>query len=156
MTATRKQRKLSASQEDYLEAVLALVATRQVARVRDIAKRLGVSMSSVSSALRLLAKRKLVNYDPYEAVTLTRQGTRLAEQIRQRHRTLCSFLTDVLCINRDVAEANACRMEHAVDDVVLARLDKLDEFLKRNKAADRWCENFLAFCEKTARSQENR
>ena len=61
---------LSASLEDYLEAILHLVTEKQVARSRDIAKRLRVNRSSVTGALQALAKKGLVNYEPYEAVTL--------------------------------------------------------------------------------------
>jgi len=59
-----QQDKLSPSMEDYLEAIVGLVRTGKVARVRDIAQRLGVGMSSVSTALRGLGARGLVNYDP--------------------------------------------------------------------------------------------
>jgi DtxR family Mn-dependent transcriptional regulator len=39
---------LSASLEDYLEAIFHIVAEKQAARVKDIAKRLSVNNSSVT------------------------------------------------------------------------------------------------------------
>jgi DtxR family Mn-dependent transcriptional regulator len=128
-------KKLSPSQEDYLEAVLDLVRTGQVARVRDIARRLGVGMPSVTVALRALSSRGLVNYDPYEVVTLTEAGQRTGEEIERRHRVLQSFLTDVLGLDESTARANACRMEHAVDVVVLERLSALMERLEHQPPA---------------------
>ncbi|MCL2701763.1 MAG: metal-dependent transcriptional regulator [Phycisphaerae bacterium] len=125
--------KLSPSQEDYLEAVLDLVRAGQVARVRDIARRLGVGMPSVTVALRQLSSRGLVNYDPYQVVTLTAAGRQAGEEIERRHRVLESFLTDVLGLDEAVARANACRMEHAVDATVLERLSAWMERLGDEK-----------------------
>lgn len=131
IAAGGKSRRLSSSKEDYLEAILFLVRQHRVPRVRDIASRLGVGMPSVTSALKILSKRKLVNYDPYEFVTLTEPGRALAEQIARRHDDLTSFLVDVLGLSPQTAQANACRMEHAVDDEVLERLRSLAEFVNR-------------------------
>lgn len=135
MTMTTSKRKLSPSLEDYLEGVLELVERGKVARVRDIAKRLGVGMPSVSVALRALGQRGLVNYDPYQVVTLTDKGRRAALEIQQRHDVLQKFLINVLGIDETTAAANACRMEHAVDPVVLDRLKRLAEFLQACPAA---------------------
>jgi len=138
---------LTASLEDYLEAVLFLVREGSVARVRDIASRLDVGMPSVTAAMKALSKRDLVNYDPYQVVTLTERGMELAEEIGNRHATLRRFLTEVLGIEEDLAEANACRMEHAIDDEVLARLVELGEFLRCcPRVRGRWLEEFTHYC----------
>ena len=73
--------KLSASLEDYLEAIFHLVAEEQVARARDIAKRLKVGQSSVTGALHALAEKGLVNYAPYEVITLTHKGEAAAREV---------------------------------------------------------------------------
>ncbi len=130
----RQQSKLTGRLEDYLEAVLVLVRESGSARVRDIAARTDVSMSSVSTALKQLAAAGLVNYDPYELTTLTAKGEALAGAIRQRHTALSDFLTGVLDVDEAVAEANACRMEHVVDDEVLDRLGLLAAFLSERAA----------------------
>ncbi len=144
---TSKQKQLTASMEDYLEAILYLVRRKQVARVRDIADRVGVGMSSVSTALKSLAKRELVNYDPYEAITLTTRGWEVAEGVSQRHHLLRRFLTDVLGLDSETADANACRMEHAVDDALLDRLMHFSVFIRTCPRAGRpWIENFMQTC----------
>ena len=79
--STDKKRNLSASLEDYLEAILNLSGDRKVARSRDIAEALEVSRSSVTGALRTLAEKQLVNYKPYGYITLTDQGRALAEKV---------------------------------------------------------------------------
>ena len=116
------KRKLTSSKEDYLEAIWALESEDGVARVRDIAARLDVGKSAVTAALKSLAKRDLVNYAPYEFITLTDRGRELAKEVDRRHQVLRRFLMEVLGLEAEVAEANACRMEHVVDNVVLERL----------------------------------
>jgi DtxR family Mn-dependent transcriptional regulator len=76
-----------------------------------------------------LADRGLVHYDPYRQVTLTEPGRQAAEEITDRHRVLRRFLTRVLGVAPSVAEANACRMEHVVDNVVLDRLTAFGRFV---------------------------
>jgi len=123
------------------------VRQKRVARVRDIAERVGVGMPSVTAALKTLSRRKLVNYDPYQAVTLTDRGRELAEQVSRRHHALRRFLTDVLGLDGAVAEANACRMEHAVDDELLERLSGLSEFIHNcPRAGAEWISRFATHC----------
>ena len=138
---------LTSSQEDYLEAILYLVRQSRVARVRDIAQRLGVGKPSVTSALKALSRRKLVNYDPYQYITLTDLGRELAEEISHRHVVLRRFLMDVLGIDADTADANACRMEHAIDPEVLGRLKALASFLQEcPRTGPDWIDAFQNGC----------
>ena len=121
---------LTPALEDYLEAILVQVRRSRVARVRDVARRLDVGMPSVSAAVKSLRQRKLVDHDPYAFITLTGRGRRLAEKIVERHQVLRDFLANGLAIGADAADRNACRMEHAVDGVVIERLVRLGEFLR--------------------------
>ncbi len=120
--AKTARRELSSSLEDYLEAVRDLVRVGRVARVRDIAARLRVGMPSVSVALKALGEKGLVNYDPYQVVTLTHRGEKVGGDIARRHAAIRAFLTGVLGVEPSLAESNACRIEHAIDDEVLQRL----------------------------------
>ena len=120
---------LSASQQDYLEAELFAVRRDKVARVRDIARSVGVGMPSVTAALKALSKRKLINYDPYQFVTLTEAGREAAEAISRRHHDLRRFFVEVLGVDEAQADANACRIEHAVDDELLDRLRSFIDFV---------------------------
>jgi DtxR family Mn-dependent transcriptional regulator len=143
---------LTSSQEDYLEAIWDLVQQDGSARVRDIAERLAVAMPSVTVALKSLAGRGLVEYEPYQQVTLTRRGKGQAERITRRHEVLRDFLTEVLDVDEPVAEANACRLEHAVDDAVLQRLQCFAEFTTgRSAPADDWPGAFRRYCQRRRR-----
>ena len=139
--------KLSPSLEDYLEAVLILVRRGRVARVRDIAAHLGVGKSSVTGAVKTLAKRGLVNYEPYQFITLTDHGRELAEEVSSRHVLLREFLSGILGLDEEVAEANACRMEHAVDAELLEQLGKFSAFVRDcPRAGENWVRAFVERC----------
>ncbi len=60
---------LSASLEDYLEAIFHIEQEKHAARAKDITERLQVSGASVTAALRTLAEKKLINYAPYDLIT---------------------------------------------------------------------------------------
>ncbi|OQC16655.1 MAG: Transcriptional regulator MntR [Lentisphaerae bacterium ADurb.Bin082] len=62
---------ISSTLEDYLEAIAALVEINGHAHTKDIAERLNVSMSTVSSALQTLSSRSLITYQPHMPVKLT-------------------------------------------------------------------------------------
>ncbi len=115
-----EQEVLSASLEDYLEAILLLERASRVARVSEIAGLLGVSRPSVSGALKSLGSRQLVTHAPYGHVTLTAEGARIAAEVERRHLAIRDFLTGVLGIPGDRAEVTACKMEHVLEPEILA------------------------------------
>jgi len=150
-------KKLTRRLEDYLEAVWVLTQEQGAARVRDIAARTDVTMSSVTSALKQLARGGLVHYDPYQLVTLTARGESLAERIHDKHDALRGFLVEVLDLDPHTAEANACRMEHVVDDEVLHRLSLLARFLQqRRPEQEEWIQRFGAYCRSQGSSPQGR
>jgi DtxR family Mn-dependent transcriptional regulator len=113
---------LSASLEDYLEAILNLAGEFKVARSRDIAIVLGVSKASVTGALRLLKEKGLVNYKPYDYVTLTETGRTTAAEVVRKHNVLKSFFVDVLGIDKDTGQRAACKAEHALGLKIISRI----------------------------------
>jgi DtxR family transcriptional regulator, Mn-dependent transcriptional regulator len=137
---------LSATQEDYLEAISRLTATKGAARVRDIALELDVHKSTVTAALKGLAEKDLINYAPYELTTLTEVGRRIAQEVTRRHRGIREFLVDVLCIDEATADDCACRLEHVVGKTVFQRLALFAEFVKTSPPpGDDWTEQFRRY-----------
>jgi DtxR family Mn-dependent transcriptional regulator len=124
---TEKKTWLSDSLEDYLEIILALEKRNKVARVKDIAEEMGVLRGSVTSALKKLGQKDLINYEPYNYITLTPKGAAIAKEVRRRHDVIKDFLINVLQINPEKAEINACRMEHVMDKTCV---DRLVQFIK--------------------------
>ena len=122
---------LSASLEDYLKAIHQIVVEKQAARGKDIARRLRVSNPSVTAALRSLAEKGLINYTPYEIVTLTDRGKEMSEDIMGRHKALRDFFVKVLSVSEDLADKAACDMEHALPRDILVSLTEFVEFVER-------------------------
>jgi len=123
--------KLSASLEDYLEAIYQVIEERGEARAKDIAGRLDVAASSVTNALQGLVKRDLVHHQPYDLITLTDKGERVAREVVRRHEVLSSFFTEVLSVDEKTAADCACKMEHIVGDAILERLIAYIEYSRR-------------------------
>jgi len=138
---------LSASLEDYIEAIFNLAGDSKVARSKDIAKSLGVSKSSVTGALKLLKEKELINYEPYGYVTLTQAGQAAAGEIVAKHNVLKSFFVDVLGVEADLAQEAACRAEHALGPEIISRLLAFSEFAAQTaKNGYDLTEDFEQFC----------
>ena len=109
--------KVSMSHEDYLEAIVMLGGTtEQSVRSVDIAKQMEVSKASVNKAIGLLKEKGLAEQPYYGDVTLTERGYEYGCAVYKRHRYLTAFLSKGLGIAEDVAEEEACLMEHAISD----------------------------------------
>lgn len=137
---------LSASQEDYLEAIYVIIQEKQAARAKDIGQKLNLRGASVTGALRSLSEKGLINYTPYDIITLTPEGKILAEDILHRHNTIKTFLNEILQIDIAEAEENACRLEHSISSNVLERLINFMGFVKIcPKVEEHWVEAFKDF-----------
>jgi len=124
---------LSESLQDYLEAVYFLVQRNRVARMRDIAATLAVGKSSVTGAVQALAERGLVNYGPYQFITLTEAGEEAGRELVCRHEILKRFLMEVLGVAEAEAESVGCKMEHAIKGDVLDRFVRFVEFVEHDR-----------------------
>jgi Mn-dependent DtxR family transcriptional regulator len=118
---------LSASKQDYLETILDFAAESGQVRSIDIARTLGVSRASVNKSLGVLKESGLVEHEHYGDVKLTETGLRMARAVRARHNSLKRFLIEVLGVNPETAENDACRMEHAISRETAT---KLEDYLK--------------------------
>jgi Mn-dependent DtxR family transcriptional regulator len=108
--------------EDYLERIYLLIQEHRVARVKDIATSRGVKNPSVNNAIIELKKRGYVIQEPYGYVLLTKEGEVEAERILKRHKLLREFLLH-LGVSEEVADEDACGMEHFLNDETLKAID---------------------------------
>lgn len=125
-----KKISLTASLEDYLEAIFNIVSEKGGVRAKDIANHLGVKAGSVTTALQALAKSEHINYQPYDVITLTDKGMDEARKIIRKHEILRDFFVDVLGAGCKVAEDAACQMEHSIPDMLVERLISFTEFVQ--------------------------
>ncbi len=128
----RESVNLSASLEDYLEAILNVADRDGVARSKDISASLRVAKPSVTGALKLLAKRGFVNYKPYGCVTLTQKGVLQAGRVAQRHEIIKSFFMDVLGVDGTIAQKAACKAEHLLGPVIISRMRDFTNLTRKN------------------------
>lgn len=148
---TEKQEDLSQSLEDYLEAILYLEERHEAARVKQIADMLQVRMPSVTNALKHLREKSLVNYRKNSSISLTKEGKELAKQVTHRHRTIRTFLKDVLKLGDEDAEETACRIEHVIGNEFTIRLSMLNRFFKTAIAGTPLEEDWVQMLEKMTR-----
>lgn len=104
--------------EDYVEAIMQIQADYGEARVRDLAKLMGVSHVTVTRIVARLAREKLVITKPYKPIELTAAGRKLAGNIRKRHEIVLSFLLS-LGVPADQAEIDAEGIEHHVSEATI-------------------------------------
>jgi len=139
---------LSASLEDYLEAIYSIVRSKKAARAKDISERLGVNSSSVTGALHSLSEKGLINYTPYDIITLTPKGGKVARDVFNRHRVLQEFFVKVLGVDIEIAGESACKMEHEISRDILDRMALFVEFIESCPgAATKWIDGIGYFGE---------
>jgi DtxR family transcriptional regulator, Mn-dependent transcriptional regulator len=124
---------LSPCLEDYLEAIYVIEQKQAISRVKDIALYLGVRAASVTGALQSLSAKRLVNYKPYEYITLTDKGLAEAKRIYNRHKLLKSFFIKILGVNEDIADSGACNAEHTIPDLIMEKIGSFVEYASQNE-----------------------
>lgn len=127
----KKTDKLTTSLEDYLEAILFLEEKNRVARVKDIAEFLSVQMPSVTGALKTLRSKELVEYERNSFINLTKEGLKIAKSIRKRHDILHGFLKKILLLPEEIADSEACKIEHSIDLTTATRISNLTLFIEK-------------------------
>lgn len=115
---------VSASLEDYLEAIYFLNGKDEGVRVTDLAIELNISKPSVNRAINNLKNQGLVEHKHYGSLKLTEEGLKIAENIASRHMMLKKFLLDVLGVEGERAEQEACLIEHYLSGDTIRKIEK--------------------------------
>lgn len=90
-----------------------------------IASALSVAPGTVTAMLKTLAASGLITYEPYTGAGLTDAGRELAMHVLRRHRLIELFLVQVMGIDWSEVHDEAERLEHAVSDVLIGRMDEM-------------------------------
>ena len=134
------------SVEDYLEVIYMLSSKKGYARIVEIASELKVKTPSATEMIQKLAKEGYIEYEPYQRIKLAKKGEELAKKVYRRHKILTDFLM-ILGVDREVAERDACEMEHSLHPETLRRLTKFVEFVRQAPQNTRWLESFKKYYE---------
>lgn len=118
--------KYKESEEMYLETILLLKQKSSNVHAVHIAEELGYSKPSVSRGMGLLVKRGYITVTQSGEINFTAEGKAKAEGIYERH-TVITKLLEMAGASREIAEDNACRIEHVITDELFGILKKYAE-----------------------------
>ena len=118
------------SGEMYLETILVLHQRQGYVRSIDIANELEFTKPSVSRAMSILKSGGYITVEPSGNILLTEKGMEKANTIYDRHQTISSSLNQVLGVDEETADADACRIEHVMSETTV---QKIKEYLQNNQ-----------------------
>lgn len=113
------------SGEDYLETILLLYRKQGYVRSTDIANAMNYTKASISRAVKILKEADYIYMDPNKMIFLTEKGEKKALEIYERHEVISQFLMEVLGVDAETADHDACHMEHDVSDATFEGLKQL-------------------------------
>ncbi len=112
------QKILTSAHEDYLKAIYLLRAKGGEVNNSALAHHLDVSPASATNMVKKLAELALVEYEPYQSVSLTENGERVALEVLRHHRLLELYLHQKLKLPWDQVHAEAEKLEHVISEVL--------------------------------------
>lgn len=118
------------SGEDYIETIYLLKKKKGVVRSIDVANELGFSRPSVSRGVGILKENGLVIMEDDGELKLTEEGLKTAKKVYEKHTNLTKFLMLTAGVNEEIAETDACRIEHIISPETFKGIKK---FLKEHK-----------------------
>ncbi len=123
---------ISASLEDYLEFIHNTILEKKEIKAIDISKAFNISRPSVSEALIRLADMDLIIYEGRKGIKITKKGIEQAKKTVKKHQILSDFFVEILMIDKQTAEKNACKIEHVIDDEIIEKMKKYKESKLKN------------------------
>ena len=112
---------LQESGEMYLETILRLTDKMNSVRSIDVSEEMGFSKPSVSRAIGLLKSGGYVLVSPEGYLSLTDVGREVAMKVYERHKLITALL-ESLGVSKEVAVADACKIEHCISDESFAAI----------------------------------
>lgn len=116
------------SGENYLETILRLKERNGSVHSIDVARELNYSKPSVSRAVKNLCNEGYIVMEGGGELSLTPLGKAKADSIYERHTILTQFLEIIIGVEHELAEADACKMEHILSDEVF---EKIKQFVQK-------------------------
>ncbi len=110
--------------EDYLKAIYRFTGKEEKASTSNLAQQMNCSPASVTNMLQKLSELKLVEYEPYQGVTLTSAGKKIALEILRHHRLIELYLAEVLGYSWDKVHAEAEQLEHVISEEFEEKIDR--------------------------------
>ncbi len=115
---------ISRAMEDYLKAIYQFARDDEKVSTSNLAQQMNCSPASVTNMLQKLSELKLVEYEPYQGVTLTAAGRKVALEILRHHRLIELYLAEVLGYSWDKVHAEAEQLEHVISEEFEEKIDR--------------------------------
>jgi DtxR family Mn-dependent transcriptional regulator len=112
--------------ENYLKAILVRSSDGDtVVATGTLSEALGVTPGTITTMVKSMAARGLLEHQPREGVRLTPEGRAHALAVVRKHRLIETFLVQVLKMDWKEVHEEAEALEHAISDRVLQRIDAI-------------------------------
>lgn len=121
---------ISHTEENYLKALLNLANDVGEVNVKELSKCLKIKMPTVTSMMKKLALKKLVNYESYKPLSLTDKGKKEAALIIRKHRLIEMFLVNKMGFGWEEVHEIAEQIEHIYSPVFFERIDSILNYPK--------------------------
>jgi DtxR family transcriptional regulator, Mn-dependent transcriptional regulator len=115
----------SLAEENYLKALFSLLNDRGEVNVNDLSRRLNIKMPTVTSMMKKLAAKKLVQYESYKPLRLTEKGKKEAALIIRKHRLTEMYLVEKMGFGWEQVHNIAEQIEHIHSPEFFAKMDEL-------------------------------
>lgn len=122
--------------EEYIETIYIICLEKKIARISDIKNKMGLnSLATVTEMVQKLDDKKLVKYEKYRGVTLTRKGFKLGKQLIETHKSI-EELFEIINIRSSIASNDACLVEHIISRETAQAIKTFVEFAQKEENKD--------------------
>ncbi len=140
---------VSSTAEDYLRAIYEIITQKGFARIKDIARELEVTSSTVVEMMKKLDRNGFVKYEKYGGITLTDRGYEIALTIEKRHETFKNLL-EILLVPKETALKDAHILEHQLHPTTILQFSRFLDFMtihpEQPMCLQRWMVGFKKYC----------
>jgi DtxR family Mn-dependent transcriptional regulator len=145
---------VSSKAEDYLRTIYEEISKNGFVRIKDIARELNVTSSTVVEMMKKLDTQGFINYKKYGGITLTKRGTEIALIVEKRHETFRQIL-EILLVPKDIALKDAHILEHHLQIKTILQFSRFLDFItlypERSMFTKKWTDDFKKYCENLKR-----
>jgi len=118
----KNQKKITEAMEDYIEMIYRETKNKEIT-IKHLSELLHVKPASTSKMINRLKKLKIVNFEKYSTITLTKKGIKKGKYLMWRHKTLEQFLKKINKKNYKLEQIE--KIEHYIDHITLINIKKI-------------------------------
>lgn len=118
----KNQKKITEAMEDYIEMIYRETKNKEIT-IKHLSELLHVKPASTSKMINRLKKLKIVNFEKYSTITLTKKGIKKGKYLMWRHKTLEQFLKKINKKNYKLEQIE--KIEHYIDHITLINIEKI-------------------------------